>query len=47
MNIFIVFVKFLGCIVVSWVRLARLIKEERDLRVWKRGPNYRNEKYNK
>ena len=37
MNIFIVFVKFLGCIVSIWMRLVRFIEEKRDLRFWK-GP---------
>ena len=38
MNIVIVFVKFLGWIVVIWMRLVRLIEEVGDLRFWKRGP---------
>ena len=35
MNDFIVFVKFLDWIVVIWVRLARLIEENEDLKFWR------------
>ena len=45
MNVFIIFVKFLGWIVSIWVRLVRLIREKGALRFWK-GPNYKNEIYN-
>ena len=38
MNVFIVFVKFLGWIVAIWVRLVRLIEEKGGLRFWKGGP---------
>ena len=38
MNVFIVFVKFLGWIVVIWMGLVRLIEEKGDLRFWKSGP---------
>ena len=40
-NIFIVFVKFLGWIVAIWMKLVRLIEEKGDLRFWK-GSNYKN-----
>ena len=45
MNVFIVFVKFLGWIVAIWVRLAKLIEEKMGLRIWK-GVNYLNKIYN-
>ena len=32
------FVKFLGWIVASWARIARLIREAGGLRFWKEGP---------
>ena len=35
MNIFIVFVKFFGWIVVIWVRLVRFILEKKGQRFWK------------
>ena len=44
-NVFIVFVKFLGWIVAIWVRLARPIEEKMGLRFWK-GVNYLNKIYN-
>ena len=38
MNVFIVFVRFLGWIVIIWIRLASLIGEKRSLRFWKGSP---------
>ena len=35
MNIFIIFVKFFGWIVVIWVMLDRFIVEKKGLRFWK------------
>ena len=35
MNVFIIFVKFLGWIIAIWVRLTRLIGENGGLRLWK------------
>ena len=34
-NVFIIFVKFLDWIVAIWVKLVRLIEENRGLRFWK------------
>ena len=45
MNVFIVFVKFLGWIVIIWVRLDRFI-EKKGPKVLEGGPNYENEIYN-
>ena len=45
MNVFIVFVKFLGWIVIIWVRLGRFI-EKKGPKVLEGGPNYKNEIYN-
>ena len=45
MNVFIIFVNFLGWIVSIWVRLVRLTREKEALRFWK-GSNYKNEIYN-
>ena len=45
MNVFIIFVKFLGCIVIIWVRLGRFI-EKKGPKVLEGGPNYENEIYN-
>ena len=35
MNVFIIFIKFLGWIVAIWMRLIRLIEEKGNLRFWK------------
>ena len=35
MNVFIIFVKFLGWIIAIWVKLTRLIGENGGLRLWK------------
>ena len=46
-NAFIVFIKFLGWIIASWVRLVTLIRYGRGgLRFQKRGSTYINENYN-
>ena len=37
MNVFIVFVWFLGWIIAIWVRLARLNEKKGGLRIWKEG----------
>ena len=42
MNVFIVFVKFLGWIVVIWVRLARLIEDKWGFKVLEGRPDYKN-----
>ena len=44
MNVFIIFVKLLGWIVVFCVRLVRLIRENESLKFWK-GDTSKKKKY--
>jgi len=43
-NVFIVFIKFLGWVVAIWLSLASLIEENGDIKFWK-GANYKNKIY--